>query len=137
MRAYTTASNAADVEDLVWVLGYKEWNLYSSSYGTKLALTVMRDFPAGVRSVILDSTFPPQADLFATLAVNGERALKLVFENCAADPACSQAYPGLEGVFYDLVNQLDVQPVILSIFNPEPGSTLFFSGSWAQRPGYQ
>ncbi len=37
-----------------------EIDLLGVSYGTRLALTVMRDYPEGIRSMILDSVYPPQ-----------------------------------------------------------------------------
>ena len=79
----------------------------------------MRDFPDGVRSVILDSVYPPQAELFPNLAVNMERALNLLFERCAADDECNQDYPELERVFYEVVDQVDAEPVTLSIYRPK------------------
>jgi len=60
LQAYNSAENAADVADLRVALEYDEWNLYGISYGTRLALTVMRDHPEGVRSVIIDSVYPPE-----------------------------------------------------------------------------
>ncbi len=110
LAAYTSAANAADLEDLRQALDYDQWNLFGSSYGTRLALTIMRDFPAGVRSVVLDSVYPPQVDLYATLGVNAERALNLIFERCAADADCNQAHPDLKAAFYQLVDQLDAEP---------------------------
>jgi pimeloyl-ACP methyl ester carboxylesterase len=118
LAAYTSAANAADLEDLRQALGYTEWNLYGSSYGTRLALTTMRDFPAGIRSVILDSVYPPQVDLFATLAVNGEHALNLIFERCAGDPKCNQDHPDLKASFYQLADQLDAEPLAFRISHP-------------------
>ncbi len=53
LEAFTSAASAADVNDLLLALEYEKWNLLGVSYGTRLALTVMRDFPEGVRSVIL------------------------------------------------------------------------------------
>ena len=117
LSAYTSAANAADVEDLRRALGYSQWNLYGSSYGTRLALTVMRDFPNGVRSVILDSVYPPQVDLYSTIGPNFERSLRLLFERCAADPKCDRSYPDLEATFYHLVNELDAEPRTLQIYH--------------------
>src|SRR5579859_2041292 len=45
---FNSAESAADVSDLRVALGYKEWNLYGISYGTRLGLTIMRDFPQGI-----------------------------------------------------------------------------------------
>lgn len=116
LSAYTSAASAADVEDLREALGYKQWNLYGGSYGTKLALTVMRDYPEGIRSVILDSVYPLQANLYAG-PTNSLRSLNLIFERCAANPDCNQAYPDLETTFYDLVDQLDAEPLPLKLYN--------------------
>ncbi len=40
-------------------LGIDSWNVYGVSYGSKLALIVLRDHPQGIRSVVLDSVSPP------------------------------------------------------------------------------
>ncbi len=45
---YSTDTNAADVEDLRQALGYEKWNLWGVSYGTRLALEIMRDYPEGI-----------------------------------------------------------------------------------------
>ena len=116
LSAYTSAANAADVEDLRKALGYSQWNIYGGSYGTKLALTIMRDYPEGVRSVILDSAYPLQANLYAGPS-NSLRSLNRIFERCAADTDCNQAYPDLEATFYNLVDQLDTEPPILNLYD--------------------
>lgn len=118
LAAYTSAANAADVNDLRIALGYSEWNLYGKSYGTRLALTVMRDYPEGVRSVVLDSVYPPQVDLFAEEAGIMVRSFDLLFERCAADASCSDKYPELRTVFYELVARLDAEPVTLAFARP-------------------
>jgi len=59
---YTTRESAADIADLRRLPGIESWNLYGVSYGTKLMLTVLRDHPQGVRSAILDSVLPLEAN---------------------------------------------------------------------------
>jgi pimeloyl-ACP methyl ester carboxylesterase len=123
LAAYTSAANAADVDDLRSALGYANWNLYGVSYGTRLALTVMRDFPDGVRSAILDSAYPPQVDAEAELAGNAERAINLFFERCAADVRCNTAYPNLEDAFYETVARLDTTPLTMTLTRPNTGQS--------------
>jgi pimeloyl-ACP methyl ester carboxylesterase len=123
LAAYTSAANAADVNDLRAALGYTEWNLYGVSYGTRLALTVMRDYPHGVRSAILDSADPPQVEVEAEMAGNAERALHLLFERCAADATCNAAYPELKTAFYETVAQLDTTPITLTLTRSKTGQT--------------
>ena len=115
LSAYNSAASAADVNDLRLALGYNQLNLYGDSYGTRLALTVMRDFPGAVRSVVLDSTYPLEVNLYTTLAPNAERAFDVLFDDCATDLTCNTAYPNLRTVFYNLVAQLNTNPVTVSL----------------------
>jgi pimeloyl-ACP methyl ester carboxylesterase len=115
LSAYHSAASAADLNDLRLALGYEKLNLYAVSYGTRLALTTMRDFPAAVRSAVLDSAYPLQVNLYTALAPNAERALNAFFNRCVVDPGCSSAYPDLRSVFYSLVDQLNDRPVFVSL----------------------
>ncbi len=111
LDAYTTVNNAHDISDLIKTLGYKEANVYGVSYGTRLALTIMHDFPQGVRSVILDSTVPTQLNLFTTLATQFTRAFDVLFNGCANQLTCNLRYPNLKQTFYQLVDQLNARPI--------------------------
>ena len=123
LRAYTSAENAADLAVLRAALGIEQWNLYGTSYGTRLALTAMRDYPVGIRSVVLDSSYPPQADVYASLLPNADRSFNRLFESCEADEYCRWAYPEIESVFYDLVARLDANPVSFKTVNPLTGDS--------------
>ena len=78
--AYNSAENAADVNDLRIAMGYEEWNLYGISYGTRLAQTVVRDYPEGIRSIILDSAYPIESNLLTETPANLDRALTELFD---------------------------------------------------------
>lgn len=121
LSAYNSAASAADVNDLRLALGYDQVNLYAVSYGTRLALTVMRDYPGAVRSAVLDSAYPLEVNLYTSLAPNAERAFDVLFDLCESDPACRETYPGLQNIFYQLVNELDADPreVTLSVRGEE------------------
>jgi pimeloyl-ACP methyl ester carboxylesterase len=116
LSAYHSAASAADLNDLRLALGYEKLNLYAVSYGTRLALTLMRDHPEAVRSAVLDSAYPLQVNLYTSLAPNAERAFNVFFNRCAADPACHASYPDLRFVFYQFVDQLNANPVLLSLY---------------------
>lgn len=116
LSAYHSAASAADLNDLRLALGYETLNLYAVSYGTRLALTLMRDHPAAVRSAVLDSAYPLEVNLYTSLAPNAERAFDVFFERCASTPDCNTAYPDLRMVFYALVDQLNAYPVLVSLY---------------------
>lgn len=115
LSAYTSASSAADLEDMRLALGYEKLNLYAVSYGTRLALTFIRDHPASVRSAVLDSAYPLQINLYTALAPNAERAFNVFFDRCAADAGCAASFPDLQVVFYQLVDQLNANPIFVSL----------------------
>lgn len=111
LASYRSAESAADLNDLRKAFGYSSWNLLGESYGTRLALTTMRDFPQGIRSVILDSTVPPLGSQFEDNDVRTERALATLFHGCATDSACHRAYPDLRTRFEQAVERLNASPV--------------------------
>ncbi|MEO8397752.1 MAG: alpha/beta fold hydrolase [Chloroflexota bacterium] len=115
---YNSAQSAADIADLRVALGYREWNLFGVSYGTRLALTAMRDHADGIRSVILDSVYPPQVNDWEEFASDEANAFSTLFKACAADAVCNEAYPDLENAFYRTVAQLNDQPIL---YNPTTG----------------
>ncbi len=123
LTAYTSAASAADIDDLMRALGYEEWNLYGVSYGSRLALTAMRDRPQGLRSVILDSAIPPQANWLAEIPRSYQRSLDLVFGACAADAKCNATFPDLPRVSLDLVATLNSSPVTVDVQDPTSGET--------------
>jgi pimeloyl-ACP methyl ester carboxylesterase len=107
LDGYTTRENAADVETLRLALGIPEWDLLGISYGTRLALEVMRFHPDGLRAVVLDSPFPPNADTPVDEIYSMTDALGVLFSECEADDYCSETYPDLETVFLDTVFDLN------------------------------
>jgi pimeloyl-ACP methyl ester carboxylesterase len=115
LAAYTSAASADDLNDLRLALGYHQINLYGISYGTRLALTMMRDHPEAVHSAVLDSAYPLQVNLYTALAPNAQRAFNIFFDKCQADPQCSASYPDLEQSFYDLVDRLNAAPVTIRL----------------------
>jgi pimeloyl-ACP methyl ester carboxylesterase len=118
LNAYTTLADAADVAGLRVALGYPALNLYAVSYGTRLALTVMRTHPRALRSVILDSVEPPGVNEITSPLATEARAFAVLFQGCAADAACVAAYPHLQQTFYRVVQRLNVQPVTIRTQDP-------------------
>lgn len=108
--AYSTRNNAHDVDAIRRAFGYEKVNLLGISYGTRLALTVMRDFPEGVRSAVIDAVVPLQVDLLAGLAPNAERAFLALFAACAVDSECHEKYPDSLTALQDVVAALDEHP---------------------------
>jgi pimeloyl-ACP methyl ester carboxylesterase len=95
LNTYTTLQNAADVHALISTLGYRRVNLQGGSYGSRLALTVMRRYPSDLRSVVLDAVIPPQVNVFTSTPQATIRAFDVLFHRCADDRSCNASYPHL------------------------------------------
>jgi pimeloyl-ACP methyl ester carboxylesterase len=124
LAAYNSAASATDLHDLRVALGYAQWNIFGVSYGTRLALTTMRDYPEDIRSVVLDSVYPLQTNLYTAMPPTIDRSFQTIFTNCAARPSCNAAYPDLENVFYELVTDLNANPVAIQVTHPRTGAAV-------------
>jgi len=115
LSLYTTDAFVADLDDVRAALDYDTVNLYGASYGTRAALTYMRRFPERVRSVVLDSVAGPELVLFLQMPQDGQRALDLLFDRCAADAACNEAFPNFRAEYEAVLAQLATpQPVTVA-----------------------
>ncbi len=111
LEAYTSAESAADVADLIAALDLPSVNLYGISYGSRLALTLMRDHPERIRSVILDGVYPPNINRYDEQAKDAVRVFELTFTECEANRVCNRAYPDLRGTFLNMIDDLNEDPM--------------------------
>ncbi len=109
--AYNSRENAADFESLRKKLGYKKWNLFGGSYGSRLGLTMLRDNPESIRSAILFSVFAPETDLYANFTSNFKKSLYKVFNQCKKDPNCDSRYPDLKNRFLKSLERIEAEPI--------------------------
>lgn len=115
LSAYHSQSSAADVVDVLHALNIQQVNVIGLSYGSRLALTIMRDNPSFVRSAILDAVYPPSATVYGEQPANAYRAMRHLFDLCARDDACNAAYPDLEQMLIATVTDLNANPMTLTL----------------------
>lgn len=115
LTAYNTRESAADVADLRVALAIDRWVLFGISYGTRLALTVLRDHGEGVTAAILDSVLPLEVDFVGESAATFEEALKRLFADCRADYACDSTFGDLQTLLTESVRRFDAAPLPLRL----------------------
>jgi pimeloyl-ACP methyl ester carboxylesterase len=109
---FNTANSSKDLVGLMSALGYESYNLHGTSYGTRLALEILRRHPeAPVRGVVLDSPSSPTTDRLSTLVTAPHEMVTQLFTDCASDAACNEAYPNLTARTADLLTQLQSEPL--------------------------
>jgi len=109
-RQYTTTVAARDLETLRLALGAPQFDLVGVSYGTRMAQQYLMRYPAGVRSVVLDSVAPNEIVLGEDFAANLEAALKAQFALCTRTPACAKAFPDPYASLIQLRDALRAKP---------------------------
>jgi pimeloyl-ACP methyl ester carboxylesterase len=122
LTQYTTPIAMDDLDDVRAWLGYDRINLFGLSYGTRAALVYMRQHPEHVRSVVLMSVDPPYQRMPLYHARDGQRALYLLLNECAADQACNNAFPQVRRELMDLLARLKRQPARVSYTVPGTGA---------------
>lgn len=121
LSAYNTTENEQDFVDLRHALGIRQWNVYGYSYGTDLALSLMRDHPDGIRTAIIDSAVPPDIVGLPWTWSSMREGMTTIFGDCQAQPKCARKYPNLLQTFTRLVVRLEAHPLIRSIVPAQGG----------------
>lgn len=105
LSAFNTYENASDIKDLALTLGYNKINIYSASYGTRLAMQMMKYYPEVIQSVVLDSILPPEINPFE------QEALAVLYSFRSFFDAAKSQFPLLESRFYEMLEELEANPV--------------------------
>lgn len=117
--AYNTDATADDVDDLRKALGIAEWNIFGVSYGTTVALDVLRRHPDAVRSAVIDSVYPTTVGFGGVKALaSAARVFTTFFAGCLADPGCAAAYPTLQADVLSLVDEWNAEPFQGDVTDP-------------------
>jgi pimeloyl-ACP methyl ester carboxylesterase len=111
LTQYTTPIAMDDLDDVRAWLGYERISLIGFSYGTRAALVYLRQHPDRVSSVVLMGVSPTNTKLPMYHTRNAQRAMELLFTQCAADVVCNQEYPRLRQEFVELLARLERSPV--------------------------
>ncbi|MBI5666532.1 MAG: alpha/beta fold hydrolase [Chloroflexi bacterium] len=113
---FTTRDNAADAADIIRALGYAHYNIWGGSYGSSVALTLLRDHPENIRAAIITAMQPPHGDLQASIPVYLHRTIDAVSALCQADAACAAAFPSdLNDELAVIVERLDATPLPVTV----------------------
>jgi pimeloyl-ACP methyl ester carboxylesterase len=115
---YTTQAAANDLDQVRQALGYQKINLLGVSYGTRLALAYLRQYPDRARTLTLDGVSPLDWELGPHNPANAQRSLDLIFNECAAEAACHAAYPKLADEFAGLMAGLAAKPQQVDLVHP-------------------
>jgi pimeloyl-ACP methyl ester carboxylesterase len=123
LKLYTTALGMDDLDEVRAWLGYAKLDIEGGSYGTTAAQVYLRRHPGAVRIVVLDGVAPVDEPIPLHHAYAGQRAIDLLFAECAAQPACHAAFPHLPEELRAVITRVE-HGVTVRIPDPRGGGTV-------------
>lgn len=123
LRNIDSVAHAQDVADVMAALGYERWAVYGVSYGTTIALELLRNRPDGLAGAVLDGAYPMTLDVDAALAESAEGALDTLDAACRVDDACRGLVPGgsVRDTLERVMTELDTEPMVVSLSGDRVG----------------
>jgi pimeloyl-ACP methyl ester carboxylesterase len=121
LRLYTTPIAMDDLNEVRAALGYELVNLSGGSYGSRAALVYMRRHPDTVRTAVINGIAPIAFTNPLYHSSEAHNALQTTLAECAADTACSAAFPDLGRKFDELLQRLEDAPATVAIDDPDTG----------------
>jgi pimeloyl-ACP methyl ester carboxylesterase len=115
LDAYDLQANAEDIEDLRTTLGIATWNIGAEGDASRIALEVARRFPAGLRSMFIDSLTLPAPDFLSIGPTALDLAIARLAMACGAEPVCQRSFPHIDSMIRDATARLDTTPVTLAV----------------------
>lgn len=123
-RFYTTTVAVTDLDRVRIAVGADKINLIGGSYGTRAAQVYLRQFPARVRSIVLDGVVPPDLILGNEHAHNLEVAVQGIFQRCREDEACHSAFGDPAADLARMQAELRMHPIAVDFRDPKSGEAL-------------
>lgn len=106
---FSSLQSASDAETIRKALIIKNWNIYSVSHGTTVALNMMRTFPKHIKSVILDSPFPPNAP-WSDFIHPFDLSFKTFEKNISSDTQYAKLFPSIRTDLIKITERLRKTP---------------------------
>jgi len=108
--ALSTTLAASDAFAVGRAFGATTLNLLAVSYGTRVALAMMREPMIPLRSVVLDGVYPPDISAREEAPKTTAAIIRRILADCAANRVCRGVHPDLEKRFMERIKALGERP---------------------------
>ena len=111
----TTHSTVDDVVNLSHLLPAQSWNIYAISYGTRVALELLKRKDIKLRAVIVDSVYPQNKNELLVTPQLMNDAYHNLFTECRLSYFCKTNAPNLRAKFDKIVDRLKNNPIYMTV----------------------
>ncbi len=119
LSGYNSNESADDVDAIRAALGYESMTLFGASYGTHLAMAVMRRHPGRVARALLAG--PEGPDHTVKLPSYAQEGLERIAELVAQDEALAPLVPDFLALVGEVLTSLGEQPAVVDLDGVEVG----------------
>lgn len=128
VRLYTTSVAVEDLEALRTASGYKQLNIYGTSYGSRVAQHYLRKYPEQTRSVIIDGVAHVGLNFAGgEIARRWQDQFETLNARCKNKPSCFSQHGNLQKSYDEIYSRLQQQPVTVSLAHPTSGDTIEYT----------
>ena len=99
LSGYNSLAVARDIELVRQAFELEKWNLYGISYGSRYALTIAREYPQTVESMVLDGAVFPNITYMQNYARDFSSAFENLFSECEENQRCDALHPDVREEF--------------------------------------
>ncbi len=121
---FTTALNAQDAIDVMRAMGLEQWDLYAVSYGSRVALEMLRRAPQHLRALVLDSVYPPEVNGELADAWLLQRSLEMFGRICELVATCSEKPAVLRQQLEQAFARVADEAIRARVRDPDGGTAL-------------
>jgi pimeloyl-ACP methyl ester carboxylesterase len=117
LRQFTTTIAVADIDAVRRALGVERINAVGASYGTRVVLEYVRQFPSAIRRAVIDGVAPPDMVLPVASSADNQAALDGLVAWCGADKVCAARHPRLGEQWRALLDSMPREVVLTHPLN--------------------
>jgi len=112
VSSFNSSQLADDAEAIRKAMRINSWSVYGVSYGTTVALNLLRNHSKPINSIILDSPFPPNAP-WLDYVRPFDTCFKVLEKNISDNPITLSHFPSIRKDFKNAIARLNMKPVKL------------------------
>lgn len=112
---YKTEYIVEDLEEVRKWLGYKKINLLGISFGGKVSLMFMDQYPNSINRTVLHAPLAPDLDVVCHRGRYAQKALNILFNYCYKDSLCNSSFPDIKQEFETLMKRIKEERVRVDI----------------------
>jgi pimeloyl-ACP methyl ester carboxylesterase len=124
LTRYLTSDYVDDLDEVRRALGYGQININGGSYGSRVVLFYLRQYPGSVRTAFATGLAPITSRSPLHNSAEAQAVLDSVFALCARDAGCGGAFPDVRREFEETMERLRREPAHVTIQHPETGAAV-------------